>query len=213
MNHSEATNLEIAFEKTKLEFSKVSEDQFIKDMINTFHIQENEENIHIMSEMYKNIKLPKRATKGSGGYDFYAPFAFKLMKGQNIVIPTGIRCLMDIDEVLMLFPRSGHGFKYRLSICNTVGIIDSDYVNSKNEGHIMIKIVNDGIDNNCAFDFSKNLSDEYQIDVVSALDTSKDFCIHTGDAFAQGIITKYLTVKDDHSNEDRVGGFGSTDKK
>ena len=41
--------------------------------------------------------------------------------------------------VLAIFPRSGLGFKYRLQLNNTVGIIDSDYFNSDNEGHILLK--------------------------------------------------------------------------
>ena len=110
-------------------FEKVSKEEFLKscDDIN----------------VYENIKLPKRATKGSAGYDFYAPFDFTLNPGETIKIPTGIRASMDEDYVLMLFPRSSLGFKYRLQLNNTVGIIDSDYYYSDNEGHIFIKITND----------------------------------------------------------------------
>ena len=96
-----------------------------------------------IKEMYEALKLPKRATKGSAGYDFFAPFTFKLTPGETIKIPTGIRAEMQEDWVLQIYPRSGLGFKYRLQMNNTVGIIDSDYFFSDNEGHIFMKITND----------------------------------------------------------------------
>ena len=58
-------------------------------------------------------------------------------------IPTGIRVEMDPEWVLKCYPRSGLGFKYRLQLNNTVGIIDSDYFYSDNEGHMFSKITND----------------------------------------------------------------------
>ena len=50
---------------------------------------------------------------------------------------------MEENWVLQCYPRSGLGFKFRLQLNNTVGIIDSDYYNSDNEGHIFAKITND----------------------------------------------------------------------
>ena len=93
---------------------------------------------------YNDIKIPKRATTGSAGYDFFAPFTFTLNPNETIKIPTGIRVILDSDKFLPIYPRSGLGFKFRLQLDNTVGIIDSDYCNSDNEGHIFIKITNDG---------------------------------------------------------------------
>ena len=84
-------------------------------------------NLNNIEEIYQNIQLPKRATKGSAGYDFHLPFAINLKKGDTIIIPTGIRCKMNQDLVLQIYPRSSLGFKYQLTLDNTVGIIDSDY--------------------------------------------------------------------------------------
>ena len=81
---------------------------------------------------YEDIKLPARATRGSAGYDFYAPYDFTLAPGQWTKIPTGIRIVLDDDKFLLIAPRSGLGFKYRLQLDNTVGIIDSDYCRSDN---------------------------------------------------------------------------------
>ena len=98
------------------------------------HPQDTEE---VIREIYDGIRLPKRATAGSAGYDFFAPAAFTLKAGEMTKILTGIRARIDDGWVLKLYPRSGLGFKYRLQLNNTVGIIDSDYFYSDNEGHIL----------------------------------------------------------------------------
>lgn len=164
-------------------FEKVSKEQFVADFMDSFTTFTKEEVLAI----YDNIKLPKRATKGSAGYDFYAPIDINLEPGKTIKIPTGIRSYMPVDFVLMIYPRSGLGFKYRMQLNNTVGVIDSDYYNAKNEGHIMIKITND-------------------------TNEGKTIAVNSGDGFAQGIFMQYGICIDDDSNEERVGGFGSTTK-
>ena len=161
-------------------FEKVNFEQFFKDMMDTFGMLDN-----TIEETYKNIKLPKRATTGSAGYDFYSPINFELKPGETIKIPTGIRCLMDENWVLQIYPRSGLGFKYRLQLDNTVGIIDSDYSNSDNEGHIFIKITNDS-------------------------NEGKKVKVDAGSGFAQGIFLPYGITVDDDTDGIRNGGFGST---
>lgn len=137
--------------------------------------------------VYSELKLPKRATKGSAGYDFYSPLDFTLSPNETIKIPTGIRARIDDGWVLKIYPRSSLGFKYRAQLNNTVGIIDSDYYYSDNEGHIFIKLTNDSKEN-------------------------KTLEIKKGDAFAQGIFVEYGITVDDDVNETRNGGFGSTNK-
>ena len=134
---------------------------------------------------YDDIKLPQRATKGSAGYDFYSPFDFILNPQETIKIPTGIRAKMNDGYVLLLFPRSSLGFKYRLQLDNSVGVIDSDYYYSDNEGHIYIKITNDSKD-------------------------GKILSVNKGEAFAQGIFLQFAITVDDESDNIRNGGFGST---
>ena len=125
--------------KRVAKFEKVSIEQFITDWKDTF----NEENEEVIKAIYENLKLPRRATSGSAGYDFYAPTHIILQPHETIKIPTGIRCKIDDEWVLKCYPRSGLGFKYRLQLNNTVGIIDSDYFYSDNEGHIFAKVTND----------------------------------------------------------------------
>ena len=59
-------------------FEKVSFEQFKKDWADTFYVTDGIEKI------YEDIKLPKRATAGSAGYDLYAPMAFELKPGETI---------------------------------------------------------------------------------------------------------------------------------
>ena len=84
-------------------------------------------------ETYESIRMPKRATTQSAGYDFFATQDINLQPGQTVTVATGIRAVMPADWCLMIFPRSGLGFKYRLKLNNTVGIIDADYAQSENE--------------------------------------------------------------------------------
>ncbi|MCR5674013.1 MAG: dUTP diphosphatase [Lachnospiraceae bacterium] len=161
-------------------FQKVSFKQFAEVFKDGFSQDEDE-----IRRVYDLIELPKRATAGSAGYDFYTPVDIRLEPGQTIKIPTGIRARMDRDWVLMIFPRSGLGFKYRLQLNNTVGVIDSDYYDSDNEGHIFIKITND--------------SNEQKTVEVAA-----------GGGFAQGIFMPYGITEDDDVTDTRNGGFGST---
>ena len=95
--------------------------------------------------------------------------------------------LIEDGWVLKIYPRSGLGFKYRLQLNNTVGIIDSDYSRSDNEGHIFIKVTNDS-------------------------NEGKTLSIPAGTGFAQGSFVEYGITVDDDASGVRNGGFGSTTK-
>lgn len=161
-------------------FEKVSFEQFKKDCEKNNLTFDSEDKLR---EVYESIPLPQRGTKFSAGYDFTSPFTRTFCKGDSIIIPTGIRCSMNNDWVLMLYPRSGLGFKYHIGLANTVGVIDSDYFYSDNEGHIMVKLDNNGNDN---------------------------ILIHKGDKFVQGVFTQYGITWDDDVETSRNGGLGST---
>lgn len=163
------------------QFFKVSEENFSASMKEEFPLYTEED----IRDMYESMPLPQRATRGSAGYDFFAPFAFSLPPGATIKIPTGIRVRMEDDWVLKIYPRSGLGFKYRLQLNNTVGIIDSDYYYSDNEGHIFIKLTNDS-------------------------NEGKTMEVAKGSGFAQGIFLEYGITVDDAAAGVRNGGFGST---
>lgn len=194
-------------------FEMVSFSQFKEDIEGVLGISPLE-NDELVKELYDSIKLPRRSTFGSSGYDFFSPFTFTLKDpGTALVIPTGIRAIMPVNQVLLLAPRSGQGFKYRLSVCNTIGVIDSDYAHAKNEGHIMIKIVYDGVNDAIVSPHIYNHDDQFTLELLGSTKRFRELTIHSGDAFAQGIFTNYFVTLDDNTTEERIGGFGSTDKK
>ena len=169
--------------RTTAKFVKISFEQFKKDWICFF--PEDENNIEYIEKIYNKIKLPKRSTGKSAGYDFFLPMDVVFCIGGELVIPTGIKCVnMPKDKMLILHPRSGLGTKYRFVLTNLTGIIDADYSESEKEGHILVKMVNDG---------------EHEL----TLDQEKAFC--------QGIIQNYYVTADDNCTTKRTGGFGSTD--
>lgn len=162
-------------------FERVSEEQFIQGFLDSFP----EKNRQEAQSAYQGLRLPVRATRGSAGYDFFLPCSLTLEPGETVKIPTGVRVRMEQDWVLQLYPRSGLGFKYRLQLNNTVGIIDSDYYNSDNEGHIFAKITNDS-------------------------NEGKTLKLEAGEGFMQGIFLPYGVTEDDEAEGIRNGGFGST---
>jgi dUTP pyrophosphatase len=131
------------------------------------------------------IPLPTRATAGSAGYDFICPADITLQPGEAVTIPTGIRCEMQPGWVLMIFPRSGLGFKHQVRLANTVGVIDSDYFHAANEGHIMVRIVNGG---------------DHAVSIAK------------GERFCQGVFLPHGLAEEEDVLADREGGFGSTGK-
>lgn len=164
-------------------FDKVTFEQFKNDFKDCFDYGQGKTDEEIKA-IYEAIKLPKRSTKGSAGYDFVIPVDLVLNPNSNQKIPTGIRCSINDNWVLKLYPRSGFGFKYRIRMNNTVGIIDSDYFYSDNEGHIFVKISNEG---------------------------NKTVKFQAGEKFVQGIFVEYGITVDDDATGIRNGGFGSTD--
>ncbi len=163
------------------QFYKVSFGQFKEGFEDAFGRRSKEE----IQALYDRIRLPRRATAGSAGYDFFSPVDLELAPGETVKVPTGIRVKMEENWVLKCYPRSGLGFKFRLQLNNTVGIIDSDYFYSDNEGHIFAKITNDS-------------------------NEGKTMKIGADTGFMQGIFVEYGITVDDDVTDVRNGGFGST---
>jgi len=167
------------------EFEKVSYEQFCEAMKEIFNTEYDNE---IIKLAYDTLALPTRATSGSAGYDFKAPFSFTLAPGATLKVPTGVRVKIDEGWWLGCLPRSGLGFKYRMQLNNTMGVIDSDYYYSYNEGHIFAKITNDS-------------------------NEGKELEIKAGDGFLQAIFIPYGITYSDSADGVRNGGMGSTDTK
>jgi dUTP pyrophosphatase len=168
-------------------FYKVSFEQYVTDLFRLFpnELTESQETIDKLVDQYNKLELPTRATVGSAGYDFHSPISFSLEPGEVITIPTGIRCFIQGGYVLTVVPRSSLGFNYQVSLVNNLGVIDADYFNAKNEGHIMAKFVNNG---------------------------TETLTVEEGDRLVQGIFLPFGITFDDDVTEERTGGIGSTNK-
>ncbi len=162
------------------EFEKVSFGQFYEAVKDAFGASEAE-----AKAMYDCVAIPKRSTAGSAGYDFVSPVNVTLEPGASAKIPTCIRVRIDEGWWLCCAPRSGLGTKYRMQLDNTIGVIDSDYYNSDNEGHIYAKVTNDS----------------HQEKVLE---------IKAGDRFMQAIFVPFGVTYSDDADGVRNGGWGST---
>lgn len=138
----------------------------------------------------KGINIPVRKTKYSAGYDVEAaedvvipPYKPGI---KPTLVPTGLKAYCMEDEWIMLVNRSS-GPKKGIILPNSIGVVDHDYYNNiDNDGHFYFQFW--------------NFKDE-------------DLVIHKGDVIGQAIFQKYLVIDDDNADGERVGGFGSTDKK
>ncbi len=166
---------------TVAEFAKVSLERFKKDYEDLLGHHDVDYNA-----ILEEISLPRRATAKSAGYDFVLPIDISLRPGESIRIPTGIRCKMEEGYVLEIYPRSSLGLKYQMALLNTVGIIDADYYEAPNEGHIIVPIIN-------------------RSDVIMDL--------RRGERFVQGVFLAYYTAKEEKPTDKRIGGFGSSNKR
>ncbi|MGN0297785.1 MAG: deoxyuridine 5'-triphosphate nucleotidohydrolase [Lachnospiraceae bacterium] len=177
-------------EGTDINFPYLIENKFIEQ--DGYEKPSEKTIVNAIKKIYDSIHLPKRATTGSAGYDFFMPYPLWFSINTTIKIPTGIKCRMEEGWVLQIYPRSSYGFKYGIELSNTVGIIDKDYYNNENnEGHIFVKLVNKDDTLN-----GKN-------DIV---------ILKQGEAFCQGILTPFGITMDDDTDGIRKGGFGSTGK-
>lgn len=133
-----------------------------------------------------NVELPKRKTKKSAGYDFFAVEDFTLYPNKLCIVPTGVKAYMEDNEVLYLHIRSSVAFKRGVRMLNSIGVIDADFVdNLDNEGEISLGLLS------------------HNDDIVH---------IKKGERIAQGVFHKFLITDDDNAEGKRVGGIGSTDK-
>lgn len=133
-----------------------------------------------------NVKIPKRASEHSAGYDFSVIENYLIKPGEIVLVKTGIRVEMPTYEVLLMYPRSSLAINKGLMMSNGVGVIDADYYNTENDGHIKIPLYNF---------------------------TNKIVEVKKGERVAQGIFTTYNKTRDDNGNNTvRLGGFGSSGK-
>lgn len=150
-----------------------------------------------------NVRMPKRATTQSAGYDFYAPHDIKLLPGEWTTVDTGVKfdgteaVLCPISKMafdgevrfvestcdtarqwaMLIIPRSSYGFNYGLRLRNSVGLIDMDYRHT----------------------------------IKASLTVDEPLVIRKGDRFLQGIIVPFGIFRGEETPaSERKGGIGST---
>lgn len=131
-----------------------------------------------------DVTLPTRGSRNSMAYDFYANDNYNILPNQIAKIWTDVKAYMGENECLILNVRSSMGGKFMLA--NTLGWIDGDYFdNESNDGNIGV--------------FLKNISD-------------KPILISKGERIAQGAFFNFLVSDNGNTDNERVGGFGSSGK-
>ena len=136
-------------------------------------------------KIHPEAKMPVYATSGSACFDFFSIEDEEILYGTPKVFRTGIEVEIPEGYVMMLFSRSGHGFKNNIRLSNCIGIIDSDF-----RQEIKIKLIQD-VNN-----------------------TNESFKVLTNDRIGQGIILPYPEITFEEVEElsvtERLGGFGHT---
>ena len=90
-----------------------------------------------VKKLHPDATLPTYGTAGAACFDLYA------MEGtvnpyQTAIYPTGLSFEIPKDHVMLVFSRSGHGFKDDIRLSNCVGVIDSDH-----RGEVKVKLRGD----------------------------------------------------------------------
>jgi dUTP pyrophosphatase len=92
--------------------------------------------------LYPDAILPRHATPGAACFDLHALLNIErddLLPGDSMVISTGLAFEVPAGHVMLVYSRSGHGFKHGVRLANGTGVIDSDY-----RGEVKVCLTNDG---------------------------------------------------------------------
>jgi dUTP pyrophosphatase len=94
-----------------------------------------------IKKLTPTAQMPVYATPGAACFDICTTSNSSYIQiGDSAVFATGLSFEIPEGHVMMVYSRSGHGFKQGLRLSNTTGIIDSDY-----RGELMVKLHNDGV--------------------------------------------------------------------
>lgn len=133
--------------------------------------------------------IPQYATAGAACFDLCAVLDEDVFVSDQYpaIIPTGLQFEIPEGYTLMIYSRSGHGFKNDVRLSNCVGILDADY-----RGELMVKLTQDS-------------------------DSWSGFRVSNGDRIAQAMIipVNQVSFEEVDTLSDTVrgdGGFGSTGK-
>lgn len=130
---------------------------------------------------------PKYATDGSGCFDIHSLTEGRVQPKAPLSCRTGLSFEIPAKHVMLVFSRSGHGFKNDVHLSNCVGVIDSDY-----RGELGVKLTAD-----------------------EAIGGTNGMTVNIGDRIAQAAIipvdqVEFVEVDELSETARGTGGFGST---
>ena len=92
-----------------------------------------------IKKLHEDAKIPHYATSGAACFDLSAIESSNVESCDNATFSTGLAFEVPEGYVLLIYSRSGHGFKNDIRLANCTGVIDSDY-----RGEVKVKLTNDG---------------------------------------------------------------------
>lgn len=93
-----------------------------------------------IKQLTDDARLPVYATEGAACLDLSCIEGMTIGAGAAHTFRTGVAVEVPTGHVMLVFSRSGHGFKHGVRLANCVGVIDSDY-----RGEVMVRLANDGL--------------------------------------------------------------------
>lgn len=92
-----------------------------------------------VKRLHPDALLPEYQSHGAACFDLHTVRAEHVPAHGSIVFHTGLAFEVPEGYVMLIYSRSGHGFKAGVRLSNCVGVIDSDY-----RGEVMVKLTSDG---------------------------------------------------------------------
>ena len=89
--------------------------------------------------LHTDALIPVYATSGAAAFDLFSLDACTLYAHGTATFRTGLAFEVPDGHVMLVYSRSGHGFRNSISLVNSVGVIDADY-----RGEVLVKLRNDG---------------------------------------------------------------------
>lgn len=102
-------------------------------------VNQKQENTVRLQKLHSDAVVPEYATPGAACFDLVTVEGGKVYPGESCSFGTGLAFEIPDGHVLMVYSRSGHGFKHHIRLVNTTGVIDSDY-----RGEVRVGLYNDG---------------------------------------------------------------------
>lgn len=93
-----------------------------------------------IKKLHPDAVVPQYQTAGAACFDLheFSPGSIPVMFTKGHTFGTGISVEIPDGHVMLIFSRSGHGFKNDTRLANCVGVLDSDY-----RGEIKVRLFND----------------------------------------------------------------------